>query len=533
MSNVLGDEKKQQVLVLGRLGWSLRRIEETTGVRRETASGYLKAAGVSVRARGGRPVEWPPKPATTTGVSTDPVASKPATTVEVSTDSGPLAEGPGRGRAPSASACEAFREVVVEGLARGRNAMAIWQDLVDDHGFRGQYASVRRFVVNLRDRAPLEARVVITTAPGEEGQVDYGEGPMVRDPASGKYRRTRLFVLTLGYSRKSVRLIVWRSSAQIWAELHERAFRRLGGVMRWIVLDNLAEGVLTPDIYDAALNPLYRDVLAHYGVVALPCRVRDPDRKGKVESAVGHAQKTPLKGLRFETIEQAQAYLDRWEERWADTRIHGTTKRQVAVMFAEERPVLRELPVEPFRYYRYGERTVHLDGCVEVEAAYYGAPPGWIGRRVQVQWDELHVRLLHPKTGQLLREHLRQKRGHHRLHEDDRPARTPQSTQSLLQRARNAGVHLGALCEQIHRQDGEPGVRRVLGVLALARKHGAMAAEEGAQAALELGLPTYRFLRRYLERRTHVPLTLKQVDPLIRQLSIYRDLIDQKTGDLP
>ncbi len=137
---------------------------------------------------------------------------------------------------------------------------------------------------------------------------------MVRDPNTGKYRRVRLFVFTLGYSRKSVRLLTWRSSAQIWAELHERAFRRLGGTVKVIVLDNLAEGVLTPDLYDPALNPLYRDVLAHYGVVALPCRVGDPDRKGKVEAGVGHAQKTPLKGLRFETIEAAQAYLDRWED---------------------------------------------------------------------------------------------------------------------------------------------------------------------------------------------------------------------------
>jgi transposase len=110
-----------------------------------------------------------------------------------------------------------------------------------------------------------------------------------------------------------LRLLVSRSSAQIWAELHERAFRRLGGTVRVIVLDNLKEGVLTPDIYDPALNPLYRDVLAHYGVVALPCRVGDPDRKGKVEAGVGHAQKTALRGLRFETLEEAQAYLDRWE----------------------------------------------------------------------------------------------------------------------------------------------------------------------------------------------------------------------------
>ena len=130
---------------------------------------------------------------------------------------------------------------------------------------------------------------------------------MVRDPQTGKYRRVRLFVLTLGYSRKCVRLLVFRSSARVWAELHEKAFRRLGGVTRTLVLDNLREGVLRPDIYDPALNPLYRDMLAHYGAVALPCRVRDPDRKGKVEAGVGYAQKTPLKGLRFESIDEAQA----------------------------------------------------------------------------------------------------------------------------------------------------------------------------------------------------------------------------------
>jgi len=60
----------------------------------------------------------------------------------------------------------------------------------------------------------------------------------------------------------------------VWGRLHEEAFRRLGGVTRTVVLDNLKEGVITPDVYDPALNPLYRDLLAHYGVVALPCRPR-------------------------------------------------------------------------------------------------------------------------------------------------------------------------------------------------------------------------------------------------------------------
>jgi hypothetical protein len=352
---------------------------------------------------------------------------------------------------------------------------------------------------------------------------------MVRDPQTGKFRRTRLFVMTLGYSRKCVRLLVFRSSVRVWAELHEKAFMRLGGATRVVVLDNLREGVLAPDTYEPSVNPLYRDLLQHYGCVALPCRVRDPDRKGKVESGVGHAKKTPLKGMRFESLEEAQAYLDRWEERWADTRIHGTTKRQVSAMFTEERPALLPLPVEPFRYYHHGERTVHLDGCVEVEAAYYSAPPGWIGRHVHVQWNDDQVRLVDPHTGQLLREHLRQQRGRHRIQEHDRPHRTPLKTEQLLLRADLTGLHIGALCRAMHDAEGPVAVRRILGVAALTKKYGIASTDEACAIALEAGACTYRFVRRYLERNPQLPLSLRQVDPLIRQLTHYRELIEKRT----
>jgi transposase len=520
--NVLSEEKKQQVLALGRLGWSLRRIQRATRIRRETAAGYLKAAGVPVRPPGGWGRRPPAKPASPVITDFGAEWGDPTSATRE----------PRPGRSPSASACEPYREAIELGLSRGRNAKAIWQDLVDGHGLAAGYQSVRRFLHKLRGSQTPEARVVIETAPGEEAQVDYGAGPMVRDPHTGQYRRTRLFVMTLGYSRKSIRLLVFRSSARVWAELHEKAFRRLGGATRTVVLDNLREGVLAPDLYDPALNPLYRDVLQHYGVVALPCRVRDPDRKGKVESGVSHAQRTPLKGLRFESLEEAQAYLDRWEERWADTRIHGTTKRQVAAMFAAERPALLPLPLEPFRYYQYGERTVHLDGCVEVEAAYYGAPPGWIGRRIQVQWNGAHVRLIDPLTGQLLREHLRQQRGRHRIQEQDRPRRTPLGTQQLLHRAQTAGPHIGALCQALHRNQGEIAVRRILGVLALAKKYGTASTDDACALALETGVCEYRFVRRYLERQPQPPLSLRQVDPLIRQLTLYRDLIESRAQNL-
>jgi transposase len=543
----LNEEKKQQVIALGRLGWSLRRIQRSTGVRRETAAAYLKAAGVGIRPPGAWGRQSPAEPANgvitgsappnaANAIAAEPESAKSAK--EVITDPGAgLTADPAKGaaaqasRSPSASACTPFREVIEVGRARGRNAMAIWQDLVDGCGFTAGYQSVRRFIAKLEPCQSPDARVVIETGPGEETQVDYGTGPMVRDAATGKYRRTRLFVLTLGYSRKCVRLLVFRSSSQTWAELHEKAFGRLGGVTKVIVLDNLREGVLAPDIYDPAINPLYRDVLRHYNVVPLPCRVADPDRKGKVERSVGHAKNTPLKGLRFESLEEAQRYLDHWETRWADTRIHGTTKRQVSVMFAEERPALQPLPLEPFRYYQYGERTVHLDGCVEIEAAYYSAPPGWIGRRVQVQWDARQVRLLDPSTGQLLREHLRQARGKHRIQDEDRPKRTPLSTMQLLARADRIGSPVGALCRGMHDKQGEAAVRRILGVLSLAKKHGAATIGDACATALEVGVADYHFVKRYLKRQPQLPLGLRQVDPLIRQLTLYRDFIESKTRE--
>ena len=388
---------------------------------------------------------------------------------------------------------------------------------------------MKRFVRTLRKGAGPQAHPVIETAPGEEGQVDYGDGPMVRHPESGKYRRTRLFVFTLGYSRKSVRLLTWKSSAEIWARLHETSFRRLGGAPKIVVLNNLKEDVLQPDIYEPALNPLYRDVLKHYRAVALPCRIRHPNRKGKVESSIGHTQKTPLKGMRFDSLEEAQAHLDNWEAKWADTRIHGTTKRQVSAMFAEEKPHLLPLPLEPFRYYRFGQRGVHLDGHLEVESAYYSVPPGHIGKRLFVQWDELYVRILEPSTGQLLREHIRQRKGSFRTWREDRPATVPPTTLELLSRANRAGKSIGELCAEIHRRDGETGVRRMLGVFRLARNFGQARVEDACQVALEVGVPTYRFVRRYLERSAVAPIPLRQVDSQIRQLTHYRDVISRLT----
>ena len=153
MGNVLSKEKREQVVALGRLGWSLRRIEETTGVRRETASDYLRAAGIPLRSPGGWGHRGPSKPAVEVTTDSDQETTpKPA--IGVSADSGTADSKPAievitgfllektssaQDAESSLSTCEPYRELIELELGRGRNAMGIWQDLVDMHGFRGAY----------------------------------------------------------------------------------------------------------------------------------------------------------------------------------------------------------------------------------------------------------------------------------------------------------------------------------------------------------------------------------------------------------
>ena len=354
---------------------------------------------------------------------------------------------------------------------------------------------------------------------------------MVRDPQSGKYRRTRLFVLTLGYSRKSVRLLVFRSSAQTWAELHERAFRRLGGATRVVVLDNLREGVLTPDIYDPSLNPLYRDVLAHYGAVAMPCRVRDPDRKGKVRvrrrpCQENAAERAPLR----ESGRSASlpGSLGGTLGRYADSRHHQTASRRDVRRREAGAPAAAAGTVSLLPVRRANGKSGWVRGSgsgLLQRAARLDQPPGGsaVGRP--------HVRLLHPKTGQLLREHLRQERGRHRIKDEDRPKRTPLGTVQLLARAERTGSHIGTLSHALHRLQGEPAIRRIQGLLAFAKKYGVARVDDACAVALEVEAYDFRFVRRYLERNSRPPLSLRQVDPLIRQLHLCRDLIQERTKE--
>jgi transposase len=428
------------------------------------------------------------------------------------------------------SACEPHRAFIEAQVQLGRNAQSIYQDLVERHGFVQGYNSVKRFVRVLRAREP-ERFDVLEFPPGEEAQVDYGQGALTRN-ARGHYRRPYLFVMTLKYSGKSFRKVVWKTNQQIWARLHEEAFRAFGGVTRYVVLDNLREGVLKPDLYEPELNPVYAALLTHYGVVADVCRVGDPNRKGTVESAIQHTQSTALKGRKFESIDEQNAWLAHWEERWAAPRIHGRKKRQVLAMYLEEQPYLQPLPLEGLRYFRIERRTVDDAGCVVIDARYYPAAPARLYSQVSVRVYDTEVEIL-GVDGMVLRRHARSAvPGYGAIKAEDRIFNPSRETGRLLARAAKIGPQTARLGELLFATLGRTGQKALYGLTNLPRKHQREDIEAVCAAALAAQCCSYQVIRRALERRTAARLAgpipaLSQAAPEIAPISDYQRFFDE------
>ena len=396
------------------------------------------------------------------------------------------------------SACEPQREWITEQVRLGRNAMAIYQDLVERFGFTSKYNSVKRFVRGLKKKDPKQYDR-LEFLPGEEAQVDYGTGaPTVH--GNGKYRRPRLFVMTLKYSARAFRKVVWKSSKKVWCQLHEQAFRYFGGCPQYMMLDNLKEGVIKPDIYDPQINELYAAVLEHYRVTADPARVGDSNRKGTVENAVKYTQDTALKGRRFDSIEAQNDWLMHWEEHWAGQRIHGRHKRQVAQMFEEEKPYLEPLALEPFRYFDQQTRTVYDDGTIQVDNAYYGASPAPLYSEVLVRIYDDQIEILDKVRMEVIRRHVKSRRpGSVLMRPEERIFNPSRETDRLLARAERIGAHTFSLCEMWFAQEGRTGQRRMYGLVNLVRHYPARHVEKAAQVAKTNGLTSLKAIRRMVE----------------------------------
>jgi len=534
--NVLKPHQKSSVLTLVEREVSQHEISRKTGVDRKTIRKLARAVGLALA---GGEANSPMATGSDSLPGQIPPPRPPAGEAVGSAVSCPKLPAPAR------SACEAHRAWIEAQVHLGRNAMAIYQELVDRFGFAQRYNSVKRFCRTLRRREP-EQFDRLEFLPGEEAQVDYGEGAPTLRPGGTRYGKPRLFVMTLRYSRRSYRQVVWKSSSQIWARLHEQAFRYFGGCPQYVVLDNLKEGVITPDIYEPQLNRLYSMMLAHYGAVADPARVRDPNRKGTVENAIQHTQATALKGRRFESLESQNAYLLHWEEKWAAQRIHGRAKRQVEEMFQEERAHLKALPLEGMRYFEEGTRTVGDDTTIQVGCAWYAARPAPIGSEVLIRRYEHELEIRDVRTLELIRRHtLAARKGEVKLPDAERVFNPSRQTQQILARAAKLGPKTDELCRALFEQRGREAQKSMWGIVGLGARYPAWILEQAAAHALLGGIRSYKGVRAIADQLLakalarlegsqpqlaldHSASPLTQQHELIRESAVYAEFFNSR-----
>jgi transposase len=550
MANRLNMAKIQAIEQLQTLKWSQRKIARELGIDRGAVARHLrwlengpKAAIPPTGSSDPKAATFPPSPGTfsiqadqascavleaDSKAAIPPTGSTGGTETLLAAQAPPkLASSEGDAKVSPAgrrSQCETYREVIQAKLDQQLSAQRIWQDLVAEEGFTGKYDSVKRFVRRLVEHRPLPFRRM-ETLPGEEAQVDFGTGAWVVAP-DGKRRKTHVFRIVLSYSRKAYSESTFTQTTDDFLRALEDAFHAFGGLPKTLVIDNLKAAVAHPDWFDPELTPKVQSFCRHYGTVILPTKPYMPRHKGKVESGVKYVQANALKGRKFQSNEAQNRFLADWETGVADTRIHGTTKRQVAKLFAEERSSLLPLPLERFALFHEAQRKVNRDGHVEVAKAYYSMPPEYLGRTVWVRWDARLVRIFNHRFEQVAL-HVRHEPGRFSTQAEhlapEKINRIERGAAYLLNRIAWIGPQSQQWAEAMLHARGIEGTRVLQGLLSLTKKHTAETLENACEIALSHAAFRLRTIRRLLDRKAEKqqPLPFLEEHPIIRPMDDY------------
>jgi transposase len=517
MANQLKMAKIQAILALRERGWSCRRIAKELGIYRETVSKYILEHKDAQN-----------QPNLPTGSEDESAQNQPNLPTGSKDESGQNRPNPPTGSSGPSSLCEPYREFISESLDKGLSYQRIWQDLKAERGFEGCYDSVKRFARSLKPSSLPFRRM--ECEPGEEAQVDFGSGAPVVS-REDKHRRTHVFRIVLSYSRKGHTESVFHQSTEDFIRCLENSFYHFGGVPRTLVIDNLRAAVTQADWYDPDLNPKLNEFCNHYGTVILPTRPYTPRHKGKIERGIGYVKSNALKGRVFSSLEEQNRHLFNWERSVADTRIHGTTRKQVGKIFEEsERGALKPLPADRFPFFHEAERKVHRDGHVEVEKAYYSVPPEYMGRKVWARWDSRVVRVYNQRIEQIAI-HVKAEPGRFStLGQHIAPEKisgVERGAADLLKRAARVGPHTAQWAEDMVKSRGIQGVRVLMGLLSLARRHTGDEIEKACEVAWSHRAFRLRTVRELIKHQAPKQEQFGFIEEhqIIRPLKEYEELV--------
>jgi len=407
-------------------------------------------------------------------------------------------------RSSSFARVEPYREQIQKDLAEVGAVSIVWQRLRDEAGLDVSLSTFRRYVQAALPGTVSPADVVIwrpEVPPGEEVQVDFGRLGIWRDPVTGKRRMAYAFIMVLAYSRHMFVQVVFSLDSRMWLTCHVVGLEFLGGVPCRVVLDNLADGVLKPDIYDPRFNRAYAELAHHYGFLIDPCRSGHPTDKPRVERGVRYVRDNFWRGRNFLSPDEANREAVRWCLEVAGRRIHGTTRQRPLELFErEERQHLLPLPAEPWEMREWTSAKVAPDAHCHVAKAFYSVPWRLIGWELAVCVKENTVQFF--KGEEIVKTHPRVSPGKRQTDfadlPEDRIAFFQRTPQWCLRRAGELGPHVREAVAQVLSVNTLYHLRQAQGILRLEEKYGARRLEAACERALAYGDPRYRTVKNIL-----------------------------------
>lgn len=391
----------------------------------------------------------------------------------------------------------------------------LWDEYIAQHPGGYRYSRFCQLYQAFAARLPVTMRQ--THAAGEKLFVDFaGDGvPVLVDRLTGETRHAQIFVAVLGASNFTYAEAVWTQTLADFIGAHTGAFQAIGGAPHLVVPDNTKTAIIKSCLYEPQVNRSYADMAAHYDTAILPARPRRPRDKAKAEQAVLLVERWLLGRLRnrsfcslLEVNAALSAFLKQLNEERPIRRL-GKTRRQLLEEI--ERPALKPLPSEPYVFAQWCLRRVGIDYHVEVGDHYYSVPYRFARLEVEVRLTSRTVEVF--LKGERIAAHLRMSGNHkHTTVPEHMPSRHRRYAGWTLDHIREEAAKIGpataALCEAIitHRSHPEQGFRSCLGVIRLAKSHGADRLEAAAARALDIGARTYgsvkSILDNHLDRRT-------------------------------
>jgi transposase len=270
-------------------------------------------------------------------------------------------------------------------------------------GYTGGYSILKGLVRQLRPPASTPY-LTLQFLPGQCAQVDWGSAGWLS--VGSTRRRLSFFVLVLAYSRRLYVEFTLAQSMEHFLAAHQNAFEQIGGVPAEVMVDNCKTAVLShPTGGPATLHPRYLDFAQHYGFTIKPCAPRQPQQKGRVESAVAYIKRNFLAGLELSSLPALSLAARHWLETVANVRLHAQTRQTPMELFRQEAPKLRPLNLQP-----YAAAVLHTvranSRCrVTFDTNRYSVPPRYAGQPLVLK--VYPDRLVFYHQDQLIAQHTR------------------------------------------------------------------------------------------------------------------------------